>query len=97
MSSAPQQACAATAFVGRLLASATSACAIALLQIGVVPLTRWYDMFTSGIPSFFSEPRSMVDKIAHDRSAVTVVPDRRACLPAVLPLQSENAATCTAD
>ncbi len=37
-------------------------------QMGVVPLTRWYDVFTGMVPRFFSDPHKMVDKLLHDRS-----------------------------
>ena len=41
---------------------------VAVLQMGVVPLKRWYDVFTVLLPRFLSDPRTTADKIMHDRS-----------------------------
>ena len=38
--------------------------------MGVVPLTRWYDVFTGMLPRFFSDPHNMLDKLMHDRLVV---------------------------
>ncbi len=48
----------------------TSPCDAGLPQMGVVPLTRWYDVFTGMLPRFFSDPHNMLDKLMHDRLVV---------------------------
>ncbi len=40
-----------------------------MLQLGLVPLKRWHDMFTGVLPRLLRDRHKMADKLLHDRFA----------------------------